>query len=68
MENQSMCIMNASVTSPCNHIIPEFISARKQGNQSLVCLSQSLVFKREYLVQKIKAAMVLKGETISAKN
>lgn len=38
MENQSMCVMSANVLSPCNHIISEYVSARKQGRQSLVCL------------------------------
>lgn len=38
MENQSMCIMSANVISPYNHIILEFVRARKQGNQSFVCL------------------------------
>lgn len=38
-----MCITSANVISPCNHIISEFVSARKQGNQSLVRLQNPYV-------------------------
>lgn len=60
MENQSICSMSANIISPCNHIISGSVSARRQGNQSLGCLHIfTSTFIRDYLVQKITAAIVL---------
>lgn len=43
MENQSMCRTHANVISPYNHLMPDSVSGRKQGNQSLGCLDSRRV-------------------------